>query len=64
MGLQEVMTVLRQGHGTLPPIKGDKLRQALITQMSKVRLARIARLVPRVAEITLPKSLNPTTVVR
>src|SRR5258708_2460904 len=47
------MAALRQGHGTLAAVKGHKPRQALITQMPKVRLARIVRLVWRVAQIAL-----------
>jgi hypothetical protein len=48
-----VMAALRQRHGTLAAVKGHELRQALVTQMTKVRLAGVARLFARVAEIAL-----------
>src|SRR5207244_4146038 len=53
VGCQEVMTPLRQGHDALPAVKRHEPRQALVTQMPEVRLTRIGRLVPRVAEVAL-----------
>jgi hypothetical protein len=53
VGFQEVMAALCQRHGTLAAGKGYKPRQALVTQMPKVRLTRIVRLVSRVAEVAL-----------
>src|SRR5437773_10180314 len=47
------MAALGQRHGTLAAGKGNEPRQALVTQMAKVKLTWIARLVARVAEIAL-----------
>ena len=53
VGFQEVMAAICQRHSTLAAVKGDRPSQTLVTQVPQVRLARVDRLVTRVAEIAL-----------
>jgi hypothetical protein len=51
VGLQEVATSFRERHRALATVEPHKLRQAFVAQVPQVRLARVGRLFPRIAEI-------------
>lgn len=53
VAFQEVMTACGERHGALAALERHRPHQALVSQMTEVRLARIGRLIARIEEIAL-----------